>query len=127
MTSDPPALRVSWVLESRLQSSERDSHDEGWAQTDRELSGWLIDPSAIVDCGATPPSRDLIRHARSIAALYGYRGVPAPAMVVPDNNGGISFEFHSGGSYRNLEILVDRRVRWTIMRDGQVLSRRFID
>ena len=125
MTCDAVDVSPS-VQESRLQTSEGSVRDDAWAAIDRDLSDWLHDPSAVVDFGAVPPSRNAIRRARLIATEWRAVGVPAPAMVVPDGNGGLSFEFHAGGVYRNLEVLPDLRVRFTIIRNGRIASRRFL-
>jgi len=99
---------------------------DDWSVIDSQLHGWLSNPDALVDCDAIPPSRPIIRAARELIPRL-RQNWPAPAMVVPDGTGGISFEFHSSNVYRNLEVLADGRARLTVFRNGQVHARRFLE
>ena len=96
---------------------------DGWSEIDAQLHQWLDDPAAIVDYDAIPPSREVIRRARHLVARF-RRELPAPAMVVPNGTGGISFEFHSENVYRDIEVLPDLRVLLTVFRNGQIHARR---
>lgn len=65
---------------------------EAWRVVDNQLNDWMASPADIVDEGAVPPSRDLIRQVRYFVAYL--KDSPAPTLVVPDGNGGIAIEWH---------------------------------
>src|SRR5665213_993717 len=129
LESRPAAAQISQVEYVRRLDSPSASPlaKSGWTAADAELNDWTVDPDSVVDADAVAPSRTIIRRARTIIAKCQQLGLPAPSMVVPDGNGGISFEFHSASVYRNLEVLKDGRIRWTVIKNGQIESRRFID
>jgi hypothetical protein len=110
--------------EPRQCSEERWASFDGWTDTDAELNEWMIDPAAIVDGNATPPSKDLIRNARALIAQLRHRGWPAPVMVVPDGNGGIAFEWHVGNVFHMLEINKDNERSLSEFRAGNLISRK---
>jgi hypothetical protein len=99
----------------------------GWDVVDSQLAGWIPDPESLVDYDAVPPSRTLIRKLRDfVIPLLKQQQWPAPTMVVPDGDGGISFEFHSGNIFRHLEFLRDGEVRLATFRNGRLQSRRLL-
>lgn len=108
-------------------SASMPTGNEAWLKVDVNLNGWMTDPAAIVDYGAIPPTRMLIREARSWAMSLRYRCWPPPDAVVPDGDGGVSFEFHSGDVYRNLELLKNGTLWLTVFREGRIQSRRKLD
>ena len=101
-------------------------HAKGWAAVDAQLSDWALDPASSVDYDAVPPSLEVIRLARSLVPELRQAQWPAPAMVVPDLDGGISFEFHTGGLYEDLEILKSGEVWLTEIRAGCFQGRKQI-
>lgn len=105
-------------------SSAAASNADAWGRFDAQLNGWMNDPSAVVDYNAVPPSRRLIRSARSLIPQLRDGGWPPPEMVVPDGNGGISFEFHSGDVYRSLDLAANGEVSLSIFRGGRFERRR---
>lgn len=99
---------------------------ESWEDSDAELGRWLADPAAVVDAGAVAPSRMLIRIARSWAARLRSEGWPAPDAVVPDGEGGISFEFYAGDLYTDLAFRRDGGMWITELRGGRFQRRQQI-
>lgn len=96
---------------------------EMWASIDSQLSEWLNDPSQIVDSDALPPPRDLIRAARAWIVALQWRQWPAPETVVPNGDGGLSFEFYTGDVYRDLEFCKNGGIWLTELRGGRFQRR----
>jgi hypothetical protein len=96
---------------------------EAWDSIDADLVEWLNDPQGLVEPGGIPPSRMVIRRARDLVKkLPEQTNWSAPAMVVPDNAGGLTFEFHSGGIFRMVSVAGDGRLTTSVFRGGQFLS-----
>jgi len=105
---------------------ERTAFGDAWKKVDSDLAQWLKDPEALVDFDAIPPTRKAIRTARAIVPALESRKWPAPAIVVPDLNGGISLEFHSGTLYKNVEIRADGTSRLLVFRNGRLHADRLL-
>ena len=96
---------------------------DGWDAMDIQLNQWSKDLSDIVDCDATPPSKDVIRLARSYIARFRQKQMDPPAMIVPDGNGGIAFEWHFDRFFRLLEITKDEQLWLSEYQGGRLRSR----
>lgn len=96
-----------------------------WVAIDAELNNWIANPAEIVDDGATPPSKNLIRLARRVVAALSVQENPAPTLVVPDGNGGIALEWHLRSRVlRTLEFNNDGEAYWYGFEDGKLVFRR---
>src|SRR5258706_15451232 len=73
--------------------------DSEWTSIDSDLIDWLNPVAPLVDVGAIPPSRDIIRIARSLVIALRQANVPPPDMVVPDNAGGLAFEWNRPSAF----------------------------
>lgn len=82
-----------------------------WDQIiDRQLVEWGIDPAQFADDGLTPPSRDTICLACTVAAACRDSGWSPPLRVAPDGRGGIVFERGSGDVFQTIEVRPDGSV-----------------
>lgn len=101
----------------------RGVEETGWLAIDAQLNDWIYDPAAIVDYGAVPPTRMTIRRAREVASRLRGRNWPVPDLVVPDGSGGISFEYHSDGEFRDLTLQPNGDVWMTVLLNGKFMDR----
>ena len=96
-----------------------------WGAIDTELNNWMANPADFVDDGAAPPSKNLIRLARRVAAALSVQENPAPTLVVPDGNGGIALEWHLRNRVlRTLEFNRDGEAYWYGFENGKLVFRR---
>jgi hypothetical protein len=91
--------------ESTRGRSERDQWRAAWERViDQKLNDWASDPDQLADDGILPPSPQSIAMASQIARLMRARGFAPPTSVVPDGDGGISFERAHGRIFEKIEI-----------------------
>ena len=69
------------------------------------------------------PSEAIIRLAGQIAMVLRDNGAAAPLRVVPDGEGGISFERRSGDWFESLDILEGGSIELTTFKDCRLHSR----
>lgn len=106
---------------------DRDRQRERWQQMiDRYLVEWGRDPNQLEDEdeGVVPPSKAIINRASQIAMNLRDAGWPGPLRVVPDGDGGISFERRTGAYFESLDILEDGSVELATFKDCRLQFRR---
>ena len=91
---------------------------------DRQLLEWLRDPSQIEDEGLDAPSATIIRLSLDLAESFRDRGLPAPASIVPDPNGGIVFERREGDVSEVFHVWDDGSVEYLRFHETQLVERR---
>lgn len=97
----------------------------GWQTIiDDCLVEWGKNPSGLADEDLVPPSVEIIDLACKAAMEFRDQAVPPPLRVVPDGEGGISFEFRCGSCFMSLNILSDRSAELLTFRDCRLVSRR---
>jgi len=85
--------------------SDREQRRAAWEQViDRKLKDWALDPDQLADDGILPPSAESIAMASQLARLMCNRDSAPPTFVVPDGDGGISFERAHGRIFEKIEI-----------------------
>ena len=97
---------------------------EGWERViDDCLVKWGQDPSLLEDEDIVPPSLEIVRKACELAMEWRDQGHSPPLRVVPDTDGGISFERRDGDWFQSLNILEDGRVELATFHDCRLYSR----
>lgn len=110
------AVTTAGASEQSLASSE--ANREGWQRLiDDYLIEWGRDPSQLADEDLIPPSEDMIRYASRIAIALRNAGWPPPLRVVPDGEGGITFERRTGDVFESLEILANETIELSTFKD----------
>lgn len=71
----------------------------------KTLDAWARNIEEITDVDYTPPSLEIIAFARWIAEQMRDLDLPAPTRIVPNGEGGISFEREAGGRVLLFEVL----------------------
>jgi hypothetical protein len=104
--------------------------DAEWESLDSELADWVHDPGKLVDVGAIPPTRAIIRLARLWVQKLRYQklrdsdqSTKAPDSVVPDNFGGIALEWNSPGVFQTLNISREGTAEIVVLQHGKFAYR----
>jgi len=105
----------------RTYGADEVREDSEWRSIDADLVDWFKPHAPLVDVGATPPSRDTIRIARARVLELRQLRFPPPDMVVPDNAGGIAFEWNSDAGFLLLSIGRDGKAKFSLFRNGRFL------
>lgn len=92
---------------------------------DTTLIEWGKDPSIVADPhegihAPTPPS---IRIATQLALMMRDGGQPPPTRIVPDGEGGITFERHAGSGFQSLEVASTGLIEFLLFKDCRLLAR----
>ena len=89
-----PVFATASVRESELTEKGRaERNRQAWDKlVDTRLVEWGRDASSLEDEGFVPPALDVVNLACRIAMLLRDEGLAPPTRVVPDGEGGISFE-----------------------------------
>lgn len=97
---------------------------EGW---ERMINSFLIpwgqDPSLLDDDENTPPSTRIIQLAARVAIEFRDADDPAPLRVVPDGEGGISFEWQEGKLFRSLNVSCAEEIEYCEFFDCREVGR----
>lgn len=72
-----------------------------WNEVDARLAQWQRSCSGMVEEGIEPPSTRLIAALR--AAIRTWSAASPPDAVVPSGDGGVAFEWRSGGRTVDIE------------------------
>ena len=97
-----------------------------WGEIDSKLDEWMRDPASAVDDGAVPPSKMVIRAARSLIVVMRHQGVEVPDMAVADGNGGIAFEWSAGSMFKLLEVNCFGEATCSDFQNAKLTSRRMV-
>ena len=82
-----------------------------WAHViDNQLVEWGKDPDALADDGLVPPSKAIIHSACRLAMYLRDKGWPGPLRVVPDGEGGITFERRADTCFETLTLHADSTI-----------------
>jgi len=113
------------VVEPELKESEQtEKNRECW---DKFIYGTLIEwgrnVSALEDEGFIPPGLEIINLACQTALAMRDQGFPPPTRIVPDGEGGISFERVVGTHSDSLNIYADRTIELLSFDDCRLSAR----
>ncbi|MDP6547073.1 MAG: hypothetical protein QGH60_24115 [Phycisphaerae bacterium] len=95
----------------------------GWSSVIDQLLDWLRNPQELADEDFLPPSRDLIKMVCAIAAASRDAQLSSPLRVVPDGDGGISFERRSGLRFETINFHDNGSVEWLLFEDCKLVHR----
>ncbi len=84
-------LAWEWRWES-LSIGEACRSQRAWELCISTLVDWSRDPAQLSEDGLDPPSKEAIDKVLAIARAMRDYGSPYPTRIVPDGEGGISFE-----------------------------------
>jgi len=91
---------------------------------EEQLSEWLLDVSQFDDDGLEPPSPKSVHTAFDAACAFRDLGLPPPARVCPNGDGGISFERKVGTVLDTIGIDEDGTVEWYVFRNSRLVCRK---
>ena len=111
--------------DAALANSESHSSDDyaSWDGAIDRLIRWWRDPGVLEDDDFVVPSRATLHAAIQIAKLLQQSQEPPPLRVVPDGEGGISFERRDGQVFESLNVLEDGTVELLLFRNCRLCSR----
>lgn len=120
-----PMFATANVQEADLAEMEQVRRNkEDWTRfIDTCLVEWGRDTTALEDEDFVPPSPDVINLACKVAMNYRDEGLVPPTMVVPDGEGGISFERFEGDISLSLNIYADKSVELLTFDDCRLRER----
>lgn len=99
-----------------------DRNREAWQEIiDYKLVEWGRNPCAIEDDGLFPPSREALERAYSFAIALRDEGKPTPKRTIPDGDGGLAFEYITGGRLEIVHIYEDGTAQRTIYGDEKLM------
>ena len=117
------AMVTTGVAEDQSLASSFNKAARQWEWwIDHRLLRWWESPSALEDDGLKAPARTVLDTAIQQSSTWRDNGVPAPSSVVPDGDGGITFEWRNGGFLSRVEILETLEVDLYIIRDGKLVQ-----
>ncbi len=99
---------------------DQDEFDPGWASVVDLLMKWYQDPKQLEDEGLLPISIDRIADAINLAAALRKARKPAPSLVLPNTEGGISFELRRGAIFEEFEIDACGACEFRAFKDGHL-------
>ena len=87
---------------------------------DVTLSEWARNPSRIKSEGIEPPTQAAIKLAGILAADLRDAGCSGPTYIVPNNEGGVVFEWHGDSTTALLEIEKSETVAVSVLTNHRV-------
>lgn len=92
---------------------------------DSPLVVWGKDPSCLQDDeeGIIAPTREAVNRACVLAIKMRDQDAPPPTRVVPDGEGGISFERRLGDVFQSMDVSGDGSVELVTFHDCRLVSR----
>ena len=110
--------------ESVLSSAELNQNQMAWDKViDEQLIEWARDPGQLEDDGIEPPSRPIISLACELVRTMRDNGCPRPLRVVPNGDGGITFERKDGSLFQAIEIQEDGTIEFTVFENSRLVFR----
>ena len=98
-----------------------------WDQfIDNELLTWWQNPARFADDDFVPPSRDVIHLAIQLASFCRDQGYLPPTRVLPDGDGGISFERRAANVYEVFQVNPSLTIELLMFVDGRLALRKNI-
>lgn len=100
---------------------------EGWQRIINSfLCVWCENPSILEDDEFVPPSAAVIHRAIDVARDFREKGLAPPLRVVPDGDGGLSFERREGNLSQSLDVLKDGTVELLTFVDCKLVNRQLL-
>ena len=109
--------------DQELVSDRRRDASAGWGNVIDQLLDWLRNPQELMDEDFLPPSKGLIEKVCDLAVDSRDKQLPSPLRVVPDGDGGISFERRSGSRFETISFHDDGSVEWLLFEDCKLVHR----
>lgn len=120
-----PVFDTANVREPELvQSEQTERNRETWDSfIDGSLMEWGRDASPLEDEGFVPPSPEVIKLACRTAMALRDEGLAPPTRVVPDGEGGISFEQVEGTYSASLNVHADMTLELLVFDNCHLAAR----
>lgn len=97
---------------------------EAWDRIiDSYLIEWGRNPEAFDTEEIIPPSESVIHRACILAQQMRDAGLPPPLRVVPDGDGGVSFERQTGQRFESLDLSSEGTIELVTFEDCRIVSR----
>ncbi len=119
-----PSVHTSAVSDVELVTGAGAEDRRKWeAIIDGSLVEWGRDPESLRDDDIDPPTVEALNVACYVAMRMRDTGQPSPLRVVPDGEGGISFERRTGPLFQSLDVHADGAVYLLTFQDCQLVDR----
>jgi hypothetical protein len=126
-TISPPVaspVETGAATDELLSRCEPDEERLAWDEViDYRLIEWGRDPSQLDDENFQAPSLEIISLACRVAREMRAAGLPAPLRVVPNGDGGITFEHKAGRVFETIEIDEDGSIELVTFADSKLVFR----
>ena len=125
MASLPQVIHTATASDSALGSVvQSDSNLQEWDELIYgKLVEWGKNPAMLEDEDFIVPSSNSIRLGCKVARRLKEEGAQAPLRVVPDGEGGISFEWRQKNVYFELRVQSDGTGEWLEFKGGKLVGR----
>ncbi|MCD4825082.1 MAG: hypothetical protein K8S55_10770 [Phycisphaerae bacterium] len=116
------------VAEAELSmGAQSEENRDAWDRfIDDTLVEWGRNISILEDENFEPPSAEIINLACTVALDLRDAGGTPPTRIVPDGDGGISFERVDGTSFVSLDIYSDQSIEFLEFDDCRLVSREIL-
>ena len=109
--------------DQELVSDWRRDAAPAWGSVIDQLLDWWGNPQELADADFLPPSKKLIEKVCRLAVDSRDRQLESPLRVVPDGDGGISFERRSGSRFETINFHDDGSTEWLLFEDCKLVRR----
>ncbi len=121
-----PPLQTKGASHDELSSTHADGHNRSqkwdfWI--DNYLVEWGRNPSLFDTTEIKPPSKSIIHLACRLARESRDAGLAPPLRIVPDGEGGISFERKSESGFQSLNFLAEGIVELLTFQNSKLVAR----
>lgn len=113
-------VRDAELAEGELAQRNREAWD---GFIDADLVEWGRDPQALEDEDFDPPNTEVVKLACKVAMSLRDEGIVPPTRVVPDGEGGVSFERVDGKLSESLNIYADGTIELLTFDDCRLRTR----
>ena len=114
---------TSAAADQGLASSLKTEIWDKWTAVIDTLLDWLIHPDQLDYEEIILPSRKIIKQACDKAKELRSQNYTPPLRVVPDGEGGISFEFRWKNYFKSINLLEDSSIEELLFRDHELIWR----
>lgn len=119
------AAYVQPMLEGpRVSSGGQVPISVAWSSVFRTLNEWFADPERLREEELEPPSRSVLEIARLVAAELDRAHMPPPTQVVPDGDGGLSFEMRIDAHFESLSVRRNSVLEHDVFIGGKLIFHR---
>ena len=118
--------QIDWLMAGIVQSAppaEIPGAGSAWESILDRMTAWTQDPGSLEDEGVRAPSARVLQQAGDFARELHLRRIEAPAVVVPNGDGGLILRWRDGQAQWSIEFEEDGFVESYLVVAGKVQCR----